>query len=99
MRLSESEVSAIIRVVQRVAEGIGEAELFLFGSRTRNHQAGGDIDLALVVKDGLMAEKLAMQDYQIIAQLKSQPEIGDQKIDLKIISDFGGDKGYTIACH
>ena len=45
MRLSEKEITTIKRVI---GESIGEAKVYLFGSRLDDTRKGGDIDLFIV---------------------------------------------------
>jgi uncharacterized protein len=73
MRLSKQEIEVIKSVVHRFAK---DAEIYLFGSRTRDDARGGDIDILL-----LSNEKI---DLHTIIQMKIalQDVLGDQKIDI-----------------
>ena len=86
MRLSPLEVAALLKVIRRHLPAGIAAQIFLFGSRARDELKGGDIDLAVIVEDPNVVLSLTRKDYQITAELKAQPVIGDQKIDLKIIT-------------
>lgn len=75
------------RAIREVAESLlGEAllQVYLYGSRTQDNLKGGDIDLIFLVKNG-QNSKLP-SPYALTNELKKQPSIGDQRIDLKIIT-------------
>lgn len=76
MRLAEHEIDAIITCVLRhFGEG---AVVRLFGSRTDDAAAGGDIDLHIVAES---ADKAALSvELQFIVDLKDR--IGEQRIDV-----------------
>jgi hypothetical protein len=76
MRLSASERAGILEVLG------GPGDPFLCGSRADASQAGGDIDLLLVV--GSTEERIALlnRKHFHLSELKAQ--IGDQRIDLTI---------------
>ena len=74
MRLTEKEQKAILSAVLSKDKG---AEIYLFGSRTKDKLRGGDIDL-LVISDSIsFSEKV-----DILIDIKNK--IGEQKIDLLI---------------
>jgi predicted nucleotidyltransferase len=86
MRLSSKEVMAILTTLEKHLSISASAQVYLFGSRVFDHLSGGDIDLAIIVESSEVREKLVEKDFKILADLKSNPEIGDQKIDLKILT-------------
>jgi predicted nucleotidyltransferase len=73
MRLSKQEIEVITSVVHRFARN---AEIYLFGSRTRDDARGGDIDLLLLADERI--------DLHTIIQMKIaiQDILGEQKIDI-----------------
>ncbi len=76
MRISTFEKDTILTAIH-VQDSA--AEVYLFGSRTRDDLKGGDIDL-LVLSDTIgLTGKL-----DILVAIKSR--IGDQRIDLKILT-------------
>lgn len=82
MRLKKETVEAIFEAVASFAGRQSGWELRLFGSRTKDHLKGGDIDLLLVMQEGDLVEKLLLEKHRILSAIKAR--IGDQKIDLKI---------------
>lgn len=85
MRLSSQETDALILEISKYVGSSDRAKLYLFGSRAQDHLKGGDIDLILVVSDPKRCQALKSIDYKILAGLKKNPSIGEQKIDLKIV--------------
>jgi predicted nucleotidyltransferase len=85
MRISSQEVQAILKAIHKHLPPGVKAQIFLFGSRAQSDLKGGDIDLAVVIEAANIASAIASKDYLILADLKQEPAIGDQKIDLKII--------------
>ena len=77
MRLSPEEQEAIRAVV---AEVDGQAEVYLFGSRAREDQRGGDIDLLI------MSRQIGSEDRRRL-KLKLMDRLGERKIDLLIAKD------------
>lgn len=75
MRLSQTQIDAIVQVFQHV---FSHGELLLFGSRVDDQKKGGDIDLYIQPEE-LMPD-LVMRKVKFLSMLKSK--IGDQKIDL-----------------
>ncbi|PVZ71640.1 nucleotidyltransferase domain-containing protein [Pelagibaculum spongiae] len=86
MRLTASEQGAIR---QTVANYDQQAKVYLFGSRVDDAKKGGDIDLLVISPRLGFAEKL-----NILADLHEQ--LGDQKIDLLLDKDGGGEFTQTI---
>lgn len=74
MRLTPNEVLAIKKCIH---EFDPEAIVYLFGSRARDQEKGGDIDL-LLLSDKIDFEK------KIKLKLKLYDAIGEQKIDILI---------------
>lgn len=72
MRLSESEKQIIKQSVYVFDK---QAEIVLFGSRARDEECGGDIDL-LVISDNIKRRHLGQIRWQLWEKL------GEQKIDL-----------------
>jgi predicted nucleotidyltransferase len=86
MRLNQIEVEAIITETKKFLTSDFHGKLVLFGSRTKDHLKGGDIDLALIGEDEKQIQELKTLDYKILAAMKLNRAIGDQKIDLKILT-------------
>lgn len=86
MRLKEYEISSIIQSFEEVflknnlsLEG---SALYLYGSRTKDHLRGGDIDLLLRVPKEILKSVKSL-DYLFSRAI--QDKIGEQKIDILII--------------
>jgi uncharacterized protein len=77
MRLSIDEQQAIRDVV---AEADPQAEVFLFGSRARDNERGGDIDLLI------MSVAIGPQERRRM-KLRLMDRLGEQKIDLLVARD------------
>lgn len=77
MRLSDSEVKAIKKVVGNIDK---DADVYLFGSRVHNDAKGGDIDLLI------LSQKLMQEDSGRI-RYKLWDIIGEQRIDIFITKD------------
>lgn len=76
MRLSPKEQTAI---VQEIRNRDQDAVIYLYGSRTDNQLKGGDIDLLVV------SQVIGYRDkVDILLDIKAR--IGEQKIDLKVVS-------------
>jgi len=76
MRLSQKEQTTIIN---EIIKKDPHSQIYLYGSRTKDHLKGGDIDLLVV------SEILGFSDkVDILIAIKEQ--IGEQKIDLSIKS-------------
>jgi predicted nucleotidyltransferase len=73
MRLSKQEIEVIKSVMHRFVK---DAEIYLFGSRTRDDARGGDIDILLLSDKRI--------DLHTIIQMKIalQDVLGEQKIDI-----------------
>ncbi len=80
MRLSDKQQQGIIQAVEAFIEA--SASLYLFGSRTKDHLKGGDIDLLLITSQAKAVVNLRSKKHLIC--LAIQNRIGEQKIDLKI---------------
>ena len=74
MRLDTEQAQAIKDVV---AQSDARAEVFLFGSRVRDAERGGDIDLLI------MSSKIDLDERRRI-KLRLIDRLGAQKIDLLI---------------
>ena len=77
MRLSAEEQQAIREVV---AETDPQAEVFLFGSRARDEERGGDIDLLIMSRGIARGERRRMK-------LRLMDRLGERKIDLVVARD------------
>lgn len=77
MRLGNEEVELIKQLIQQKDD---QAKVYLFGSRTDNHQKGGDIDLLIVSKkiDRRAVREIRMGFFD---------KFGEQKLD--VIVDNG----------
>lgn len=77
MRLSKEEVDAIKEVVE---EYDSAAQVYLYGSRAKDGERGGDIDLLL------LSRKLGQGDAARI-RYDLWERIGEQKIDILVAAD------------
>lgn len=82
MRLSPREIEGIKIAVQFFTLN---AKLYLYGSRVDPLKKGGDIDLVLAVFTEQDKSNLLSQKHLILSKMKAA--IGDQKIDLAIITE------------
>lgn len=80
MRLTTEEKQGILDALHSFKQHIEEARLF--GSRIDDSKRGGDIDLLIIAKVN-NSETLKYKKFDILAEIKKN--IGDQKIDLKIV--------------
>lgn len=78
MRISENEKSAILTTVYNIDP---DAHVWLFGSRTDDTKQGGDFDILIESK------RIAFKEKQLI-RVRIQDLIGEQKIDLLVVSDL-----------
>lgn len=83
MRLSDLEINGIKLVCSQWNNG-NKLEIYLFGSRVDPNQKGGDIDLVWIVGNKGLKDYNKLNSYKILARIKQL--IGDQRIDLKIIT-------------
>lgn len=88
MRLSKSEIKAII---QSVEKHLGPKKIYLFGSRTDDSKRGGDIDLLVISS----TKPEFMQQRQILLDIYK--EIGEQKIDIIYASESDTNEFAKIA--
>ena len=79
VRLTEAEVLGLRAAFDRVLAPLGDVRVYLFGSRARTDQKGGDIDLLVVC-----ASKPVTATTQFTRRLcmAVEDEIGEQKIDI-----------------
>jgi len=78
VRLSAREIEVIRATVERL---IGSACLRVFGSRAREEEKGGDIDL--LIETGRNLESRIATECRVASEL--QILLGDQKIDVIIV--------------
>ena len=84
MRLKEKEIIAIVSSFSEVVSEL-YGELYLFGSRADDFKKGGDIDLLFITqKDNL----LKYLDLKSKINSTIQSKIGEQRIDITIVSDL-----------
>jgi predicted nucleotidyltransferase len=76
MRITDREKAAIVAAIHAKDP---LAKIYLFGSRARDELKGGDIDLLVLSTDIVFSDKI-----DILLAMKAT--IGEQKIDLKIVS-------------
>ena len=88
MRISKFEIEAI-KSLARLHFG-SHAEVFLFGSRTKNQLRGGDIDLFIRNPTGQPLKIKAKINF--ITDLILQ--IGEQKIDVVLENQATNDSGF-----
>ena len=79
MRLTEKQVQVIKASLLKYFGA--DTQIWLFGSRARDHERGGDIDLYL--ETGTMTAE-AVIDAKIKALVAIKKQLGDQKIDMVI---------------
>ncbi|MFZ5367942.1 MAG: nucleotidyltransferase domain-containing protein [Spirochaetota bacterium] len=79
MRLTEAEKDAITQTCREI---FGDGSVYLFGSRTDDTQAGGDIDLYIIPPMKESYKSLLEKKLYFSALLKQR--IGDRKIDVII---------------
>ncbi len=94
MRLTDTEVLSIREAVQVFLPHDFRGVLKLYGSRTQDSARGGDIDLVLIVDSRDQVQVLKKNDYKIVAAMKLRPEIGDRKIDFKVLSVGEAELGF-----
>jgi predicted nucleotidyltransferase len=78
MRLSDHDREAIRRATAEVAGA--SARVYLFGSRTNDHQRGGDIDLLVELPEP-SADRLSVS---VATAARLQRLIGQRKIDVLV---------------
>jgi predicted nucleotidyltransferase len=78
MRITEAEQQTIRQAITEVDP---EADIYLFGSKADDNARGGDIDLLVISQKINLMDKLA-----VLAKLHRN--LGEQKIDLAVFSDF-----------
>jgi predicted nucleotidyltransferase len=93
MRLNEFEIERIISLA-RLHFG-KNVQVFLFGSRTSNHQRGGDIDLFIRNPDSEQLRILTKINF--ITDLILQ--IGEQKIDVVLEHPATKNSGFLKTIH
>jgi uncharacterized protein len=76
MRLSKKEIEVIISALKRIDD---KAEIYLFGSRAKDENKGGDIDLLILSEKMNFDDKLKFKKYLF-------DEMDEQKIDVIISS-------------
>lgn len=96
MRLSPDQTFALTQAITAFLPQDFCGHLILFGSQVNDLARGGDIDLLLIVESEAHLHLLQEKDYQIIAKMKQQREIGDRRIDFKIISKADLKKPFFI---
>lgn len=86
MRISNEEKEAIVTSILKVA-GLPHSsiKIFLYGSRTDDTLQGGDIDLLVLFDLDADLEAFRKKLHYALAEMKSHPAIGDQRIDLNAI--------------
>lgn len=83
MRLTPEEIAGIVQALKLSLSG-HSAELRLFGSRIDDSRKGGDIDLLLIVPEQELRSQLISNKHYLLSDIKAA--IGEQKIDLKIVT-------------
>ncbi|MCB0413827.1 MAG: nucleotidyltransferase domain-containing protein [Bdellovibrionales bacterium] len=82
MRLSLAQAQAIKKIISTHVRG--PIQLYLVGSRAKDHLKGGDIDLLLLCHDPADRVYLSKKKYEILNQIMATPEIDETKTDLII---------------
>lgn len=85
MRLSTLQAKALFEETEKLLPPQFKGTLILFGSRVVDSLKGGDIDLILHVFDQHQLEQLRLIDFRFVSRFKARKEIGDRRIDLKIL--------------
>ncbi len=81
MRLTNQQASGIIQAFSLFIHP-SSTLLYLFGSRTKDHLKGGDIDLLLLTSDKNLLTLLRAQKHLITLEIQNR--IGERKVDLTI---------------
>lgn len=81
MRLRSDQLRLIIEALSPYMS-LSPAILYLFGSRTKDHLKGGDIDLALIIENEKVLGQLQAEKYKIMSSLHRL--LGERKIDLRL---------------
>ena len=82
MRLRSDFLTQIISALNPFFMKKG-ARLFLFGSRTKDHLKGGDIDLALIIEDKGVHQILMGNKHKLMSALHQA--LGERKVDLRLV--------------
>lgn len=82
IRLSEEQVKTIKNVVRKIAGC--ECKTYLFGSRVDIKSKGGDIDLLVLLPEGLSDEKLFQIKLNLLKEFYKN--LGERQIDLLLVS-------------
>jgi len=83
VRLTDHEAHVIVRTARQVFPDL--ISIKLFGSRTDDMKKGGDIDLLIVVPEGVLTVAKS-QKFKFVYDL--QGLIGERRIDVVIASPF-----------
>ena len=87
MRLSQSYIDSIKSSLSKFSTE--EINVYLYGSRTDDTLAGGDIDLIWIVSKDTV-NNLNINKFKVLVAIESK--IGEQKIDLSIITQEVAEK-------
>ncbi|MEJ5284140.1 MAG: nucleotidyltransferase domain-containing protein [Brevinematia bacterium] len=82
IRLSEEQVKIIKEVIKKVTGC--ECKTYLFGSRVDIKSKGGDIDLLILLPEGLSDEKLSQIKFSLLKEFYKN--LGERQIDLLLVS-------------
>jgi len=84
LRLSQEQITQIQKVIASFWKQI-PFEIYLYGSRVHDHLKGGDLDLLVLTnEEGVTLYRDIHLD--VLVELKKKPEIGDRKIDFKVLT-------------
>lgn len=86
MRLTAEERRAIVQEIRKVAS---DAVIYLYGSRVDDRLKGGDIDLLVMTSGADWSAKIDML-------LAIKQRIGDQRIDLKLLTPAEAEKDVFV---
>lgn len=81
MRLRSDHRNKIVAALSPFITGHG-AKIFLFGSRTKDHLKGGDLDLALIIQDQVVYQSLKAKKHELLSALHR--DLGERKIDIRL---------------
>lgn len=86
MRITDAQINAIKRVIQKYLVNGHGSKLFLFGSRVDDSKRGGDYDFLLLLSESVKSD-FQQNFFKVLAEIKLESEIGQQKIDLILATE------------